>query len=205
MISSKTKVAFSTTGVTTLQDEAEAITRVAKIAFSTTGVTTLQDEAETIFFDAIKQTEIKFGLSRQHATIEDLFSRYELFDNLKYNIAKGVANTLAANDKQVLAVYFTEPSMNADAESGEYPPIDVNIHLLILVKTPSAALKTLIASLDKPLVQHLKSKFDLFPAQCNSVLDVMLLTEEEVENNTGYANLLRSIFSPPLKIWQRDS
>lgn len=176
-----------------------------KVRFPKTQVTTLQEVAETICADAIQQTQVKFDPFQQELNKEDLLRRDDFFDSLKYNLARGVANALATNDEHVLAIYLSDPSVNPDTESGEYLPIDAIVHLLVLVRVPSAALKTFIASLDRALVQHLKDTPVPLPAKCSSILDVMLLTEEEVERGTGYANLLRSIFAPPLKIWQRDS
>ncbi len=168
-------------------------------------MTTLQEVAEAICADALQQTQAKIDPFQKEPNREDLFRRNDFFDSLKYNLAKGVANTLAAYDNHVLAVYLSDPSVNPDAETGENLPIDTIVHLLVLVRAPSAALKTFTASLDRALVQHLKDLPLPLPAKCSSILDVMLVTEKEVERGTGYASLLRSIFAPPLKIWQRDS
>ena len=175
-----------------------------KVRSPKTQATTLQEVAETICADAIRQTQAKFDPFQQEPNGEGLLRRNDFFDSLKYNLAKGVANTLAASDDHVLDIYLSDPSVNPDAESGEYLSVDAIVHLLVLVRVSSAALKTFIGSLDRALVQQLKDTPLPLPAKCSSILDVMLVTEDEVERGTGYANLLRSIFAPPLKIWQRE-
>jgi hypothetical protein len=74
---------------------------------------------------------------------------------------------------------------------------------LVQVAKPSAALEVLIVSLDKELTAKLRALPSTRFAERASVLDVNLLTEEDVRLGTGYAVMLSSVFAPPLKVWQR--
>jgi hypothetical protein len=40
-------------------------------------------------------------------------------------------------------------------------------------------------------------------AESRSILDVILVTEEAVEQRQGYASLISSILAPPFKLWER--
>ena len=53
-----------------------------------------------------------------------------------------------------------------------------------------------------PVVQALPSPL---LADRRSILDVNVVTEEAVKHKTGSANLLSSIFAPPLKLWERQA
>ncbi|GIK36840.1 MAG: hypothetical protein BroJett011_06730 [Chloroflexota bacterium] len=172
---------------------------------STGPVIHLDNIAKRICHEALEQTYDKLVPVEQELSLECLLQRRALFQSFKYGLAKGVAETLAANDKRVRRVYVIEPSANPDAEVEEHLPVEVTIHLVVVVETTSAALEALIASLDRGLVQCLQELPSPLLAGCHSILDVNLVTEEAVRHRTGYANLLSSIFAPPLKLWERQA
>ena len=82
-------------------------------------------------------------------------------------------------------------------------PVDATVHLLVLVNSSSAALEAFISALDRALTASLTSLPSPKFAERDSILDVNLLTEKDVESGRGYAVLLSSVFTPPLKVWQR--
>ena len=168
-------------------------------------VTPLDEVVETIYQDALALAQERLTAPMRGLELERLLRRPEFVDNLKYGLATSIANVLAANDPRVLAVYAYDPSTNPDSESGEEMPIDPTVRLLVLVQSSSAALEAFIASLDRALTASLKAlpspKFE----PRTSILDVNLLTEQDVQAGRGYAILLSSVFAPPLKIWQRPA
>lgn len=172
---------------------------------STSPVTHLDTIAKRIHHEALVETYNKLVPVEQELSLEGLLQRRALFQSFKYGLAKGVAETLAANDKQVRTVYLFEPSANPDAEVEEYLPLEATIHLLVVVETTSAALEALIASLDRGLAQCVQELPSPLLADRCSILDVILVTEEAVKHKTGYANLLFSVFAPPLKLWERQA
>jgi hypothetical protein len=172
---------------------------------STSPVTHLGNIAKRICQQALIETYDKLVPVEQGLSLEHLLQRRALFQSFKYSLAKGVAETLVTNDKRVHTVYVFEPSANPDAEAEEYLPLEATIHLLVVVETASAALEALIASLDRGLVQCVQELPLPLLADHRSILDVNLVTEEAVKHKTGYANLLSSIFAPPLKLWERQA
>lgn len=169
---------------------------------STGPVTHVDSIAKRICHQALVETYDKLVPVEQALSLEHLLQRRALFQSFKYSLAKGVAETLAANEKRVRMVYLFEPSANPDAEAEEYLPLEATIQLLVVVETTSAALEAMIASLDRGLVQCVQKLPSPLLADCRSILDVNLVTEEAVKHKTGYANLLSSIFAPPLKLWE---
>jgi hypothetical protein len=165
----------------------------------------MRDVAKSILDDALARAAQKLPVSERTASLEKLLSLPVFQSSFKYGMAQGVARVLSENDKFVCAVYVYEPSMNSDIESGEDLPQSATVHLLVLVGKSSAALQALIDSLDRSLVAALRelpcSKFK----QRTSVLDVNIVTEQEVQMRTGYAVLLSSLFAPPIKLWPRET
>ncbi len=169
---------------------------------STGLVTHLDNIAKRICHQALVQTYNKLVPVEQELNLEHLLQRRPLFQSFKYSLAKGVAETLAANDKRVWRIYLLEPSANPDAEAEADLPLEATIHLVVVVENTSAALESLIASLDRGLAECVRELPSPLLADCRSILDVNLVTEEAVKQKTGYANLLSSIFAPPLKLWE---
>jgi hypothetical protein len=172
---------------------------------STGPVTHVDSIAKRICHQALLETYDKLVPVEQALSLERVLQRRALFQSFKYSLAKGVAETLVTNDKRVRTVYVFEPSANPDAEAEEDLPLEATIHLLVVVETTSAALEALIASLDRGLVQCLQELPSPQLADRRSILDVNVVTEEAVKYKTGYANLLSSIFAPPLKLWERQA
>jgi len=163
----------------------------------------LDEVAETIRDDALALAQNRLSAPLTGLELKRLLRRPDFVDNLKYGLASGVANALSGNDPRVTAVYVYEPSANPDSELGNDMPVDATVHLLVLVKSPSAALDAFIAVLDRALTASLTSLPSPKFAERDSILDVNLLTEKDVESGRGYAILLSSVFAPPLKVWQR--
>lgn len=174
-------------------------------AFSTTQVTQLEKVVRKICNEALAEAYTKLMPVQQDLGLEYLFQHRNFVQNFKYSLAKGVAQTLAQHDKRVQAIYWFEPSANPDLEAGEPLLVEATIHLLVLVETASAALETFVAALDRGLIEHLKEMPPSLFAESPLLLDVNLVTREAVERRSGLANLLSSIFAPPLKLWERAS
>ena len=163
----------------------------------------LDEVAETIRDDALALAQNRLSAPLDELELKRLLRRPDFVDNLKYGLASGVANALSGNNPRVRAVYIYEPSANPDSELGNDMPVDATVHLLVLVNSSSAALEAFISALDRALAASLTSLPSPKFAERDSILDVNLLTEKDVESGRGYAVLLSSVFTPPLKVWQR--
>jgi hypothetical protein len=172
-------------------------------AFLTPQVTQLEKIAKKICNEALEEAYTWLMPVQEDLGLEYLFQHRNFVQNFKYSLAKGVAQTLTRHDKCVRAVYWFEPVANPDFEAGEYFLVEPTIHLLVLGETSSAALDTFVAPLDRGLIQCLKKMPPSLFTECPLLLDVNLVTQEAVEHRTGLANLLSSIFAPPLKLWEQ--
>ena len=161
----------------------------------------LDEVAETMRDDAIAQAIAKLSSRAHHLDLANLLGRPDFLDYFKHGLASSAANVLAAHDWNVQAVYAYDAALDAGSEAGEDPPRDTGVHLLVRVITPSAGLEALIASLDQALTASLKD----LPApgfrQRESVLDINLVSDDDMRRGVNYAGLLKGLFAPPLQVW----
>jgi hypothetical protein len=170
-----------------------------------TEVTRLFEVAETIRDDALVWARSGLGILDRGHELEDLFELPRFVDRFKYGLAKGVADTIAANDQRVQAIYVFDTELSSDLQTGCELPIEVSVHQLALVSSPSAALESFIISLDRALIDSLQELPVRLYKECRWILDVKLITEYDVDNKIGYACLLGSTHSPALEIWKRTT
>ncbi len=165
-------------------------------------VTPIDEVAETIRNDAVE-------FARQQVDGEDaglisLFTRRDFFESFKYGLASRAAEVLAAADDNIQAAYEYDLDMNPDAEIGGELPLDATMRLLVHVSTPSAALQAFITALDRALLASLRELPSPLFRERAFILDVNLITDQDIRQRTGFAKLLTSPFAPPLRIWQRE-
>jgi hypothetical protein len=166
------------------------------------GTMHLDEVVETIRDDALAAAKERLRPAASGLDSRQLMQRADFAGCFLYRLAASVAQTLAALDERVLAVYTYDPSGNPCEEAGLELPPDNQVHLLVLVSAPSAALDAFTAALDRALTASLK-ELALCCGEHESVLDVCSITEADVRAGRGLAGLLGSIFAPPIKIWQR--
>ena len=167
-------------------------------------VSSLRELAKTLRTGAVARA---LSDRRTHANNQTLLElelqRSTVVEAIKDSLALGVAHALATHDTHVQAVYTYDPSANPDSETGEDGQLDATLHLLVLVTTPSAALQAFINALDSALTESLKDLPSPIFQMRESVLDINLLTPKDVQQRTGYAGLLSSLFAPAVKLWER--
>jgi len=167
-------------------------------------VSHVEDVTKQLLEDSINTALEKVSRYNRNKSLEDLFQDHDFFEQFNYILSTKIAELFAQNDERIQAVYQFGESMNPGSESGEYLPIDPCVHLLCLVEKSSAGLKAYIDGLDRALT---KEMVDL-PASCyaklSSVLDIIIITKEDVQKRKGYASLLKSLHAPPLCVWRRD-
>ena len=178
-------------------------TSVQGVVVSPKQATQVGDVVETIIEEALEYARLRISTIRQPQDLDILFQQHDFLCTFKYGLADGIGQALGLYDENVLATYVFEPCLNPDIETGEEIPTDSTINLILLVSSPTAGLEAFIASLDRALTQRLKELPFAPLAAFNSVLNTILVTKKDLEQGKGYAALITSIYTPPIKIWQR--
>jgi len=118
-----------------------------------------------------------------------------------YSVAKQVAETLGTLDDNIKAIYIHDydatPEDLCFGEAGRALPI----HLLVWAQPKTAALKVLVETWDRALAQGYAEMIG--GRQFESVLDVQVLDDADVENRIGHGALLSSLHHRPLQVWKR--
>jgi hypothetical protein len=167
-----------------------------------TGRVSRSDEiAHAIFDQAVASARGRMRVDQQLIGFKELVQRPDFVDHFLRDLAVGVAQALASNDQRVAAVYAYEvaPSSGADASalSGAL------VSLLVVVTAPSAALGAFVASLNRALCARLSTHPGAHLSLSGPVLDINVVTEQEVRQEVGIARLLSAVVLSPVKLWQR--
>lgn len=183
----------------------ETIERKTAANFTTSQVTRLQEAAETICDNALLAARSGLLARRQDEDLGKLMQDFAFLNSLKYGLAEGVTNVLVANDGNIQAIYLFEEATNPDSETEEALVPDMTIHLLLLVNSNSAALDAFVESLDRALTEVVRDLPSPLLDKRTSILNVIPITQEEVDAKKGYGVLLSSIFARPVKLWARKA
>jgi hypothetical protein len=179
------------------------VEREAKIVPSGGQVTRFQEAAETIRDNALNAARSRLPVRQQEATLANLLQMPVFLNNFKYGLAQGATKMIVANDGNVQSIHLFEESTNPDSETEEALAPDMTVHLLLLVNANSAALEAFIESLDRSLTEVVRELPSPLLAKRTSILNVIPITQEDVNNKQGYGALLTSMFARPVKLWAR--
>jgi hypothetical protein len=118
-----------------------------------------------------------------------------------YSLACQVAEALGALDENVKSVsmygYDATPEDLALAEGSRAPMI----HLIVWAVRRTGALHSVTSALDSALVRDYSGMVG--PRRMAHLLDVQVITDDDVERRIGVAALLSSLYNPALPIWKR--
>ncbi len=166
-------------------------------------VLNLDDTAKVMRDTAINEARLVLPKFYDDKNLAALLKEPIYVENFKHIMAGLIADEIVQNDSAIEEVYFIDPDMNPDAEMGEPKPIIMDWHLLCLVAKPSAALKSIIAGLDSSLTAAIRELPQERFSSLETVLDVGLITKQDIKERKGFAALLTSMYAPPLQVWPR--
>jgi hypothetical protein len=156
--------------------------------------------------DAIKFCAEKTGLTDRNQVLEALRrGDCSVCEYLRYGLAKGVAEYLGSVDDTVKAIYTYEPEYASSVEGHipSRPNLSPGINLVAWVSRKSAALSSLVTSVNSALTEEYRQ---LACPKANALcyeLDVKVADDDEVQRRTGYGALINSLYVRPLEVWRR--
>jgi len=150
----------------------------------------LSEVAETVCLEAVNLVRQYVPALAPIGHLETLVRRPDFIGPFKCGLAVCLGKVLGANDDRVQSVFHADPT-------------ETTLHLLVLVNKPTAALAAFIAALDRALTIELHNLHVPEFAGQDRVLDVHLITPQEVRLGLGDAARLASVHSAPTRIWSR--
>ena len=150
----------------------------------------LSEVAESVCLEAVKLVRQHLPELRAISHIETLVRRPDFIGPFKCGLAVCLGKVLGANDSRVRAVFH-------------YDPADAELHLLVLVTQPTAALTAFLAALDRAMAIELRNLHVPEFADRDRALDVHLITPKDVRLGLGDAALLSAVRAAPIRVWTR--
>jgi hypothetical protein len=151
---------------------------------------------------ALDFAQSKLLPNKRDLDLELLFQRQDFFCAFKNGLVENTCRVIGDFDSKAIESYYFEPCANPDAQLGVVDHIDGTLNIILVVKSKTAGLEAFIASLDRALVKTLKELPIPMLDSYDSVLNVITVTDEDVEKGKGYAVLLSSVHAPAIKVWE---
>lgn len=157
--------------------------------------------AQAVVDEALSFSVRLMGLDTPSQVVDLLRQGYaDVLNRFQYGLSRQVAAQLGALDEDVQAVYVYDADSTGDDGDAE-AAVDPMIHLIIWARRKTAALTSLVAALDRALVQRCAGLMN--KPRLTYLLDVQIIDDAEVNNRTGYAALLSSTYHRPMQIWTK--
>ena len=118
--------------------------------------------------------------------------------NFRYALGKEICNCLASNYDEIESCYIFGSSLSDTAR------IASDIDLLIKVARKSKELKTAIAKIDRQILGYYKKNMNGDAKGLIKLLDVYFIDDIDVRNCIGFASLIFSIHTPPIKVVEKN-
>ena len=150
----------------------------------------LSEVAETVCLEAVNLVRQRMPELRSITHMETLVRRPDFAGPFKCGLAVCLGKVLGANDSRVRAVFH-------------YDHADTELHLLVLVSEPTAALTAFLAALDRAMAIELRNLHVPEFAGRERALDVHLITPKDVRLGLGDAARLSAVQAAPIRVWAR--
>jgi len=169
--------------------------------FPTEQAVELLEVARKIRDKALRFAQMKLPLIQQDQKLDDLFHQCHFYTDFKHGLIDSICRTIREFDENAIESYCFDQDANPDCQSGDDVSLDRTINIILVVESKTAGLQAFITSLDRALTQVLKE----FPipdiASYDSLLNIIPVTQQDIEKRRGYAALLSSVYVPALKVW----
>ena len=162
----------------------------------------LAGTAQVVLTQAVEYCAQKMRLDSSQAVVDRLrSSNGRACEYCHYSVAKQVAESLGALDEHIKAVYICDyDATPEDLCFGEATQASL-VHLVVWARRKTGALNSLVAALDRALVQSYADMIGM--RQLTHLLDVQVIDDADVENRVGYGAMLSSIHHRPIQVWER--
>ncbi len=172
---------------------------MSTLRFDNTIVTNMMEEA-------LKFCAEKVGLKDKEQARDVLCEGdCRVCEYLRYALAQKVAEYLGLVDDTLKAIYTyeSEYATSVDEAIPGRPNSSPGFNLIARVSRKSAALSSVVASLNSALTEEYKRLGCPKANALCSELDVKVVNDDEVQKRTGYGALIGSLYVRPIELWHR--
>lgn len=142
------------------------------------------------------------GVETPQAVIEGLVNGdTTAWRHCRDGLAEQVAVFLGALDTGIKAIYLYDPEAFGAALHTSEEATPLPIHLIVWSQRKTAALRALVAALDRALVHQVVERLGLY--EVARLLDVQVITDTDVANRVGFAPLLFRLQHEAHQLWKR--
>ncbi|MGI5835520.1 MAG: hypothetical protein ACOX87_03380 [Chloroflexota bacterium] len=119
----------------------------------------------------------------------------------RYSIAQQIAEYLSGLDETVVSVYTHSYGDAEEEGEDKSTSLSAPINLILHVRRKTAALHSIVAYLDRQLLESYKQLIAPEGKRIASILDIQLVDDEDIHTGRGFGVVLRSSYSKPVRLW----
>ena len=174
-----------------------------ELAATLLGMSEVDIVAETALVETLETLAWRLDLTDSQTVVNRLrHGDQGVWHNFHYYLSEQLAEYLGVLDKDIKAAYIDEYDINPeDLDFGEAARTTV-IYLILWVERKTSALKSLVAALDRALVQSFLELIG--KPYLKHLLEVSLIDDDEAKKPVGYGALLTTTCFPLTELWRRE-
>ena len=125
-------------------------------------------------------------------------------DCFRHYLSLQIAEYLRKLDDNLVGVYsYSYGDSEEECEERSSSPTEP-LNLILRVKRKTAALNAVLAALDGAIVEEYRKLIAPVGDRMESFLDAHAVDDEEAQQGTGLAAVLKSAFTPPTPLWSKS-
>ncbi len=122
-------------------------------------------------------------------------------DCFRHYLSLQIAEYLRKLDDNLVGVYsYSYGDAEEEGEERSTSPTET-LKLILRVRRKTAALNAVVAALDEALLDQYKRLIAPVGDKMGSFMDAQMVDDGEAEEGIGLAAILRSVFTPPTRVW----
>ncbi len=122
-------------------------------------------------------------------------------DCFRHHLSCQVAEYLSRLDDNLVGVYsYSYGDAEEEGDERSSSPT-LPLMLILRVRRKTSALNSVVGALDQALLEEYKGLIAPVGDRMGSFLDAQMVDDEEAEQGTGLAVVLRSVYTPATPIW----
>ncbi len=142
-----------------------------------------------------RESDVAAALAEGEQRSQDCFRHY---------LSLQVAEYLRALDDNLAGAYsYSYGDAEEEGEGRSSSPTE-SLKLILRVRRKTAALNAVLAALDDAMLEEYRKLIEPVGDKMTTFLDAQMVDDEEAEQGSGLACVLKSAFTPPTQVWSNS-